>query len=116
LTESVATPGYNGCPFINASAEAAATDAVTDVADQHRARVRELFAHLRREAGAHDPEALAERLVILYDGSAVGGKLDHSAAPGQAALHAAAALIDLATQPARTSRSVAKRVLVGAPG
>ena len=48
LIESSATPGYNGCPFINASAEAAANDAVSEVRDQHRARVRELFTNLGR--------------------------------------------------------------------
>jgi AcrR family transcriptional regulator len=104
-TESFAMPGYNGCPFVNASAEAAAADAVTEVRDQQRAKVRELFARLGREAGAEDPEALSEQLMILYDGSAVCAHLDHSPAPGKAAVSAAAALIDEATQPRRSSRS-----------
>jgi AcrR family transcriptional regulator len=108
LSESSATPGYNGCPFINASAEAATTDAVREVRDQHRAKVRELFAHLGREAGAHNPEALSQQLMILYDGSAVVAQLDHTAALGQAAVSAAALLVDEATQPPRRSRSTAK--------
>jgi AcrR family transcriptional regulator len=108
LTESSATPGYNGCPFINASAEAVASDAVTEVRDRHRAKVRELFADLGREAGAKDPEALAQQLMILYDGSAVVAQLDRTAALGQAAVSAAAALVDESTQPSRRSRPVAK--------
>jgi len=108
LSESFGTPGYNGCPFINASAEAAATDAVRDVRDQHRARVRELFARLGREAGAHNAEALSEQLTILYDGAAVGAQLDHGAGPGHAAMSAAAVLIDEATRPARRLRSAAR--------
>jgi AcrR family transcriptional regulator len=94
LAESFSTPGFNGCPFINASAEAAAKDAVREVRDQHRARVRELFFELGREAGAEDPEALSAQLLLLCDGAAVGAQLDPQAAPGQAALSAARALID----------------------
>jgi AcrR family transcriptional regulator len=99
--ESFAAPGYNGCPFINASGEASAAEAVREVRDQQRTRVRELFAHLGGEAGAQDPEALSEQLMILYDGSAVCAQLDQSAAPGKAAISAAAALIDEATRPPR---------------
>jgi AcrR family transcriptional regulator len=108
LTESSAAPGYNGCPFINASAEAVATDAVRDVRDQHRAKVRELFARLGREAGAQNPEALSQQLMILYDGSAVVAQLDRTAALGQAAVSAAASLVDESIQPPRRSESAAK--------
>jgi AcrR family transcriptional regulator len=94
LAESFSAHGYNGCPFINASAEAAAKDAVRDVRDQHRARVRELLFELGREAGVEDPEALSSQLLLLFDGSAVGAQLDPRAAPGEAALAAATALVD----------------------
>jgi AcrR family transcriptional regulator len=90
-------PGYHGCPFINASAEAPAEPAVQEVRDGHRAWVRELFAGLGREAGARDPDALSAQLVLLYDGSMVGAQLDRGAAPGTAARAAAAALVDAAT-------------------
>jgi AcrR family transcriptional regulator len=94
LTEWFQAPGYNGCPFINASAEASALPAVEEVRDRHRAWVRELFAGLGREAGARDPDALSEQLVLLYDGSMVGAQLDRSAAAGAAAQAAAGALVD----------------------
>jgi hypothetical protein len=94
MTEWFATPGYNGCPFINASAEAAASDAVGEVRDQHRAWVRELFASLARDAGTADPDALSAQLVLLYDGPMVGAQPDPSAAAGDAAQAAAAALVD----------------------
>jgi AcrR family transcriptional regulator len=96
LTEWFAAPDYHGCPFINASAEAASGPAVEEVRDRHRAWVRDLFADLGREAGVDDPDALSAQLVLLYDGSMVGAQLDHSAAPGQAAQTAAEALIDAA--------------------
>lgn len=96
LTEWFAAPGYHGCPFINASAEAAAHEAVEDVRDRHRAWVRGLFTDLARQAGAGDPAGLSAQLVLLYDGSMVGAQLDHSDAPGRAAGAAAAALVDAA--------------------
>ncbi len=56
--------------------------------------MRELFAGLLREAGVRDADALSAQLVLLYDGSMVGAQLDRSAAPGDAARAAAAALVD----------------------
>jgi AcrR family transcriptional regulator len=97
MTEWFATPGYRGCPFINASAEEDSGQAVAEVRDRHRAWVRETLTGLARSAGAHDPEALSEQLVLLYDGSMVGAQLDHTPAPGVAAQRAAAALLDTAT-------------------
>jgi AcrR family transcriptional regulator len=96
LTEWFQAPGYNGCPFINASAEAAPSGAVAEVRDVHRAWVRELFAGLARDAGAADPDALSAQLVLLYDGSMVGAQLDASAAPGVSAQRAAQGLVELA--------------------
>lgn len=98
LTEWFATPGYRGCPFINASAEAAAGLAIEEVRDRHRAWVRELFAKLGREAGARDPRELSGQLVLLYDGSMVGAQLDHTATPGRTAQAVAALLLDMATE------------------
>ena len=94
LTEWFAAPGYRGCPFINASAEATPSHAVADVRDRHRSWVRELFIRLGREAGASHPEPLAAQLVLLYDGAMVGAQLDASVAPGEAAQAAAADLVD----------------------
>jgi AcrR family transcriptional regulator len=98
MTEWFAAPGYSGCPFINASAEGAADDAVSEVRERHREWVRELFSRLGREAGVADTEALSAQLVVLCDGAMVGAQLDHSSAPGQAALSAAATLIDTAVR------------------
>lgn len=96
LTEWFATPGYRGCPFINASAEVASSQAVEAVRDHHRAWVRTLFGDLARDAGAEGPDTLAAQLVLLYDGAMVGAQLDNSAAPGRAAAAGAATLVDTA--------------------
>jgi AcrR family transcriptional regulator len=96
LTEWFEAPGYRGCPFINASAEAAPSLVIQDVRDDHRAWVRALFIGLARDAGARDPEALSAQLVLLYDGSMAGAQLDRSAEPGRAAQCAAAVLLKAA--------------------
>ncbi|HEX3804383.1 MAG TPA: TetR/AcrR family transcriptional regulator [Solirubrobacteraceae bacterium] len=96
LTEWFATPGYRGCPFINASAEAASSQVVEMIRDDHRAWVRALFTDLAREAGAVDSDALAAQLVLLYDGAMVGAQLDNNAAPGRAGSAAAMTLVDTA--------------------
>jgi AcrR family transcriptional regulator len=96
LTEWFDAPGYRGCPFINASAEAASSAAVAEVRDRHRAWVRELFAGLARAAGVKDPDGLSAELVLLYDGSMVGAQLDGHSGPGIAARRAAAALLTTA--------------------
>jgi AcrR family transcriptional regulator len=93
LTEWFDAPGYRGCPFINASAEAASSVAVAEVRDRHRAWVRELFTGLARAAGVKDPDGLSAELVLLYDGSMVGAQLDGHSGPGRAAQRAAAALL-----------------------
>jgi AcrR family transcriptional regulator len=97
LGEWFVAPGYHGCPFINASAEARPGSPTEEVSDAHRAWVRSLFAGLGREAGARDPDALSAQLTLLYDGSMVGAQLDRSPAAADAARDAAAALVDAAT-------------------
>jgi len=80
LGEWFAAPGYRGCPFINASAEARPGGAIEAVTDAHRAWVRGLFAGLAGEAGAAEPEAVGDHLILLYDGAMVAAQLDRSAA------------------------------------
>jgi AcrR family transcriptional regulator len=96
LGEWFEAPGYHGCPFINASAEAQADGAIQEVTDRHRAWVRSLFAGLAAQAGATDPDAVSAQLTLLYDGAMVGAQLDRSAAPAAAAGAAATAILDAA--------------------
>lgn len=93
LGEWFAAPGYHGCPFINANAEARPGSGVEGVSDEHRAWVRFLFSGLAADAGVKDPDGLARRLSLLYDGSMVAAQLDHNAAAGGLAREAAAALL-----------------------
>ncbi len=94
---SFAEPGFRGCAFISASAEARPGSSVEEVADEYRTWVRSLFLDLAREAGAVDPERLAQQLVLLYDGAGIGAWMDRDASAAVAAQTAAAALVDAAT-------------------
>lgn len=98
LAELAASSSFRGCAFYNARAEEPADSGpVAEVCATNRAWTRVLFTELARDAGARDPEALAAQLVILYDGSTVGARMDHSAAAAVTARTVAAALLDAAT-------------------
>ncbi len=85
-----------GCAFINASAEAERGGVVDEVSSEHRRWRRDLFASLARDAGAADPEALAAQLTVLYDGAAVGLRMDDGGAAVTTACAATELLVDAA--------------------
>ena len=98
LAESAARPGFRGCAFYNASAEADPSGAVTEEVAVTRAWTRSLLVELSRAAGATDPEALAAQLVILYDGATAGARLDRGPRAPLTARGIAATLVDAAVQ------------------
>jgi AcrR family transcriptional regulator len=89
-------PGSRGCAFINAGAEVPEGSAIVEANDEYRTWVRSTFADLAADAGARDPAQLAEQLLLLYDGSAVGARMDGGADGALAARAAAATLLDAA--------------------
>jgi AcrR family transcriptional regulator len=97
LAAVAGTPGFRGCAFYNASAESTPGGPIEEVSAANRAWTRGLFAELARDAGVADPAALADQLVVLYDGASVGGRMDHSAAAAGVARAIAASLLDSAT-------------------
>lgn len=99
LGESLADPGFRGCPFVNASAEARPGSPIVEASDESRAWKRALFVDLGEAAGAVDPALLAEQLVQLYDGAQIGARMDRNPAAAAAARAAAASLLDAAARP-----------------
>src|SRR6478609_2028475 len=79
LADIASMPGFRGCAFINASAEAPPGSSVVGVTEESRGWVRSLFVELATNAGVADPDGLAAELVLLYDGATVGGQMDHDA-------------------------------------
>ena len=96
MAEAVAQPGYRGCPFVRASAEAKPDSAVKEVSAESRAWTLALFTDLAREAGAADAAALGRQLQMLYDGAAIAADVDGNPAVAATARAMAVLALDAA--------------------
>ena len=75
--ESVVSQGLRGCAFVNFAAEFPDRDhPARRVAIEHKEGLRRRIAELSAEAGADDPEALAEGLFVLLEGAYVTAALE----------------------------------------
>ncbi|WP_327238438.1 TetR/AcrR family transcriptional regulator [Streptomyces sp. NBC_01317] len=73
------SPGFRGCPFINAAAEYAdAEHPVRQVVDAHRRWFKEAIGEMLEQIGVTDVSGTADQLVMLRDGAMVGGYLGDS--------------------------------------
>jgi AcrR family transcriptional regulator len=86
-------PGYHGCAFTAAAAEAPRDSRIDDAARAYRHDIRALFTELAAAAGAPDPALLASQLQIVYDGASSAANLDRDPAIAGPARAAAAALV-----------------------
>jgi AcrR family transcriptional regulator len=103
LAEGCATPGFRGCPFINAAVEFPdPSHPARVVGTQHRAWVRGVLVTLARQAEIADPERLADQLCLLYDSAMVGTQLSGTAAAAVTAREAAQLLVAAAERARRT--------------
>ena len=93
-SEKFAEPGFQGCAFAKASAEAPPGSAADVATRGYRTWLRTLFTELAEQAGAADPATLAEQLHLLYDGASLAAKMDHNMEVATAARAAAGALLD----------------------
>jgi AcrR family transcriptional regulator len=76
LGELASQPGFRGCAFVRASADAGSSDRVKSVCEESRGFILGKFTDLAREAGASEPELLGRQLVLLYDGASIAAHLD----------------------------------------
>jgi AcrR family transcriptional regulator len=87
------TPGFRGCPFINAAAEYAdAEHPVRRVVDDHRTWFRSMLEKLTASIGIQDP-VVTEELMMLRDGAMVSGYLGLADRVSAALLSASRAVI-----------------------
>jgi AcrR family transcriptional regulator len=85
------TPACYGCPFLNVTSEYPETDYPGhQVALEHKASVRRRFLELSAEAGAAQPEILADTLVLLMDGAYMAARV-FGPSPDSPASHVAEA-------------------------
>jgi AcrR family transcriptional regulator len=90
---------FRGCGFVNAYGELGATsEAVREVVRRHKQRLRDHLRGLAAEAGAADPDLLAEQLLVLVDGATVTAMVNPpgAATAARAAGQAAAAAVTAA--------------------
>jgi AcrR family transcriptional regulator len=86
-------PGYHGCAFIAAAAEAPRDGRIDEATRSYRQEVRELFTELATAAGAADPALLASQLQLLYDGGSTAANLDRDPSIAESVRAAAASLV-----------------------
>jgi AcrR family transcriptional regulator len=87
-------PPLRGCPYVNAAVELADVEhPAHQLAADHKRRFIQQLASTAREAGARDPEQLARRLALLFDGAAAEIPVFDNAEPARAARAMAEELI-----------------------
>jgi AcrR family transcriptional regulator len=95
---------FNGCLFINATAEfGGGQEAVRLLAAAHKQQLKDDLADLAEAAGADDPEALARALVLLVEGAIVVAHVEGRYETAGDAKRAAEVLL-LAAIPGRAER------------
>lgn len=76
IAEFTCSPGFRGCPFINAAAEFAdPAHPARKVIAAHRAWFASFVKDLLAEMGIDDRDVVADQLIILRDGGMVSGYL-----------------------------------------
>jgi AcrR family transcriptional regulator len=96
LGELFTRPDYRGCAFLNAAAEAAEDSVEAKASRVFRDWVHELFLDLATNTTAPDPKALAQTLVLLYDGAVATSQMDRNPTAAQIARATAALVLDQA--------------------
>jgi AcrR family transcriptional regulator len=103
----IAAPDFRGCPFRVSYAEFPDQDhPAHKVAVQHVKNLRTQLRSLAKRAGARDPRALADRLMLIIDGLYINGAMLGPKGAATAATALAQELVDASTngETARRSR------------
>ncbi len=92
-----ATEHFRGCAFTNAGLELGAeSDCTRQRVVAHKQEVAAFLRALAEEGGAADPGALAEELLILYEGAITTASLRGGPGPGLVARRMAQRVLDAA--------------------
>lgn len=95
LQDYIKTPACYGCPFLNVATEYPETDHPGHkIALEHKQSVRAKFRGLAKEAGAREPEVLADQLFLLMDGAYMASRMFGVKNPASHLASAAKILID----------------------
>ena len=95
LANSCEAADFKGCPFSKASAEFPdPAHPARIVSETHRVWLRMLFVRLATDAGAVDPDLLADWLCLLHDAAMNSSHLEPGAEGAQKSRAAALVLVD----------------------
>jgi AcrR family transcriptional regulator len=95
LAARATTPGFRGCPMTNAAIEFPEADHPgRRLSAAHKRELRERLEALGKGAGARDPAALADGLVLLFEGSYASSQTFGPDGPARSVTRAAEALLD----------------------
>ncbi|MEV4454831.1 helix-turn-helix domain-containing protein [Microbispora sp. NPDC049633] len=105
LAEWFVTADFRGCSFINAFGELGpASPPVATAARAHKNALRGRLRALAAEAGAADPDLLADQLLLLVEGAIVAAAMGTAADPAERGRAAALALLSAACRPGPSGR------------
>jgi len=94
LQKLVTSPQCLGCPFLNAAAEFPAHEHPGhQAALANKRRLRERLRELARAAGARDPHATGDALMLLMEGSFLSARTFGAIGPAVNVAQAAASLL-----------------------
>ena len=97
LQKYVSTPACYGCPFLNVATEYPDPNYPGhQVALAHKQSVRARFRKLAKQAGARNPDRLADQLFLLMDGAYMASRMFGPENPATQVASAARTLIDAA--------------------
>jgi len=109
LATDCAGPTYRGCPMLNTSTEFPEGQHPAHLAAvNHKQQVRDWFRSLAADAGAGDPDQIAEELLIVLNGAYASAAILDGGTYGQRALNLARRLIAEAC-PRRVPPEVSRR-------
>ena len=110
LERRFASPGYRGCPYVNAVAELCdPKHPAAGIALQFKEQRRQWMRALLERLGANDPEALATQLQLLVEGATAANLVRGDPALARAARKAAEVLIDASVpRSARAGRATTR--------
>lgn len=98
--QRIKEPGFRGCPFLNAMAEIAEPEhPAYQFSVKHERDLRDSLAELSRQAGARDPEQLADQLLLIVNGALASASLFGEHSPARQLKAIGAHLIDLQLMP-----------------
>lgn len=94
------SPGFRGCPFINAAAEYADPDhPIRQVVKSHRQWFKGAIEEFLVELGVNDSSRVADQLVLLRDGAMISGYLGDPEMVADALYSAGLAVIEQRNPP-----------------